>query len=64
MSSGKATMGITVVNSALGFFSSDFFFFFPLEFKPPISRTAVSPKKKWDRALELAQRPRPGPQKG
>lgn len=34
MSSGKAMAGITVVNSALGFFSSDFFFP-PLNSNPP-----------------------------
>lgn len=44
LSSGKATLGITVVNSALGFFSGDFI---PplLGFKFPLSRTALSPKK-------------------
>lgn len=56
MSSGKATVGITVVNSALGFFSSDFPPHFG--FKPRVSRTAVSAKK-WDCALELAHHPRP-----
>jgi len=51
MSSGKATAGITVGNSAAGFFSGDFP---PPGFKPCIFRTAVSVKK-LDRALELAQ---------
>lgn len=59
MSPGKATAGITVVNSALGFLSSDFYSSLDSDW----SQSCVLPPE-WGCARELAQRPRPVPEEG
>lgn len=59
MSPGKATAGITVVNSALGFLSSDFYSSLDSDW----FQNCVLPPE-WGCALELAQGPWPIPKEG
>lgn len=59
MSPGKATAGITVVNSSLGFLSSDFYSCLDSDW---LQNCVLPPE--WGCALELAQHPWPIPKEG